>query len=370
MANGSWLRVAVVGLLWCATVAPARAEDAPKPPGDTATESPARRKPGAMLGQLQENLAKLDLTEDQKSKIKSLLDDTRQKLTELREQAAKDEKINPREKLRTVMGDARAKLQEILTPDQQEKLRDLMQAGSPDPKPEAPSSPERIKPTEKKPHDTKTDEKTPGEIKADTKKPLDVPPMMKEPGDHQEKKTARPADEPASAMIEVGQPAPDISLKTVTDRPFTLASNKGKVVVIVFGSYSTPSFRQRISALEKLAKEYGSRATFVIVYTREAHAVGEWEVDRNKQEEIAVEQPKTEADRKAQANQAVNALKITLPVVVDTMDNATAKAYGLTPNGAVVINRDGTVAARQRWFEPIGLRPQIDTAVAARNAKE
>lgn len=354
MTNRSFLRVAVVGLMWCATIVPARADDAPKPAGDTPTESP-RRRPGVMLEKLQDNLFKLDLTDEQKSKIKALLDDTRQKLTELREQAAKDDTIKPGEKLRGIMGDARASLQSVLRPDQQEKLRDLMQAGTAEPKRETPTPPVESKPMEKKP---------------EAKKPTDDAPRMKEPADRADNKPARPAaDEPATTSLEVGQPAPEFSLKTLKDRTLALSGYKGKVVVIVFGSYSTPSFRQRIAALEKLAKDYNTRATFLIIYTREAHAVGEWEVDRNKQEEIAVEQPKTDADRKAQAGQAANALKITLPVLIDTMDNATARSYGLTPNGAVVINRDGTIAAKQRWFEPIGLKPQIDDAVAVKNAK-
>ena len=53
-------------------------------------------------------------------------------------------------------------------------------------------------------------------------------------------------------------------------------------------------------------------------------------------------------------------------MLVDTLDDTVAKAYGLTPNGAVVIGRDGKVAARQRWFEPVALRQMIDAAVAAR----
>jgi peroxiredoxin len=183
--------------------------------------------------------------------------------------------------------------------------------------------------------------------------------------------TVKDAAATSSAAIEPGQPAPAFALKSLAGQPVTLASMKGRVVVVVFGSYSTPSFRQRVPALEKLAKDYSTRATVLVVYTREAHAVGEWEVDRNKEDNIAVEQPKTDAERKTLATQAVSTLKITVPVLLDDMENSTAKAYGLTPNGAVIINRDGSVAARQHWFEPIGLRAQIDAAISVKNvAKE
>ncbi len=364
MSYGQSLRIAIAGLVLCAGMAVARAEDAPKPAGDPPADAP-RHKPGMMLGALQDNLSKLDLTDAQKDKVKLLLEDTRQKLNELREKAGKDDTVNPREQLRTIMGDSRTRLQEILTPDQQTKLRDLMQASTTDTKPEPPKVPDEPRPTDIKPADKTPTDKTPTD-----KKPLDVPPVMKEPTDRAEKKPAVAPQVPATlTMIEIGQPAPDLSLKTTADKTLSLAAYKGKVLVLVFGSYSTPSFRQRISSLDKLAKDYGLRATFLIVYTREAHAVGEWEVARNKEDEIAVEQPKTEADRKAQAKQAATALKITLPVLLDTMDNAAARAFGLTPNGAVIIGRDGNIAAFQRWFEPIGLKQQLDAAVAVKNAK-
>ncbi len=355
MRYGSSLRIAIFSLVLCAGLGVAGAEVTPKPAGDPPVDA-SRHKPGMMLGAIQEHLAKLDLTDVQKDQVKRLLDETRQKLNELRELVAKDDKVDPREKLRTIMGETRSKMQEILTPEQQVKLRDLMQAGTPETKPEPPKNPDEPKPVDKNRVEPK---------------PAEIPPVMKEPAERADQKPAlAPAALPASSQIEVGQPAPEFSLKTTKDKTLSLAAYKGNVLVLVFGSYSTPSFRQRISSLEKLAKDYSTRATILIVYTREAHAVGEWEVERNRDDEIAVEQHKTEADRKAQAKQAASALNITLPVMLDTMDNSMAKTYGLTPNGAVIIGRDGIVSARQRWFEPVGLRQQIDAAVAVKNVKK
>jgi hypothetical protein len=47
------------------------------------------------------------------------------------------------------------------------------------------------------------------------------------------------------------------------------------------------------------------------------------------------------------------------------MDNEVAKMYGAGANSAVVIDRDGRIAAHQEWFEPVALRKYIDTAAKA-----
>ena len=135
--------------------------------------------------------------------------------------------------------------------------------------------------------------------------------------------------------------------------------------MLIFGSYSTPSFREKAEDFETLRKLTGLRAEFLYIYTREAHPVGGWEVERNRKLEIAIEQPQTEEARLALAKRSRDELKIGIPIAPDTMDDAVAKAYGLVPNGAVVIGRDGKVLAIQRWAEPYALRERINEAVAA-----
>jgi len=344
----------------------AHAEDAPQTRPVDQRRGPG---PGMMINRLSENLGKLGLSPEQQEKTDALLEDTKKQLMEIRDQLPPDaDKRVAGEKMREVFGAARQKLQDILTPDQQEKLRDITQQqlteraaqqGNANPPPIAPPPAPAERP--------KVDE-VPKANPTAKNPPQDD--MMK-PGPGKTAPAAKPKDDvPSATTVEPGQPAPAFTLKPLSGQPVSLAAMKGRVVVVVFGSYSTPSFRQRVPALEKLAKDYATRVAVLVVYTREAHAVGEWEVDRNKDENIAVEQPKSEADRKALATLAVNTLKVTVPVLLDEMDNSTAKAYGLTPNGAVVINRDGTVAARQHWFEPIGLRQQIDAAISVRNVKE
>src|SRR5439155_10711882 len=101
---------------------------------------------------------------------------------------------------------------------------------------------------------------------------------------------------------------------------------------------------------------------------KEAHAIGEWEIDRNKDDGVQLEQPKTIEARKTLAETARQKLKITTPILLDSIDNEAVKAFGATENSAYVLTRDGTIAARQQWFEPTALRRAIDQATNPRAA--
>jgi hypothetical protein len=172
----------------------------------------------------------------------------------------------------------------------------------------------------------------------------------------------------ASAGPAIGAAAPDFTLNKLDGSQVQLSALKGRVIVLVFGSYSAPSFRKRVPGLEKLRSDFGTRATVFVVYSREAHPTGEWEISRNKDDGISVEQARTMDARKSAATTARDKLKITTPILLDTLGNDTALAYGAGVNSAYVIGRDGTIIARQQWFEPTALRRAIETATAVKPA--
>ena len=116
----------------------------------------------------------------------------------------------------------------------------------------------------------------------------------------------------------------------------------------------------------KLVWVPGTRATIYVVYSKEAHPLGGWEVDRNKAEGISIDDPQTLDARRALASKTRDALKLSTPILIDTMDNAAMTAFGAGANSAYVIARDGTIAARQQWFEPAALKRHIDQSAAAR----
>jgi len=172
------------------------------------------------------------------------------------------------------------------------------------------------------------------------------------------------AKKTASTMpaLTVGAAVPDVQLRKLDGTPVQLASFKGRPVVLEFGSYSSPSFRQRAAQMEQLKKEYGGRATFLVVYTAEAHPVGVWEADRNKDEKIFMEPHKTIEDRKAAAAKTKDALKISIPIVLDDMQDSAAKTFGAQQNGLVIV-RDGKVIGRQEWADPYGAKRLIENSL-------
>jgi hypothetical protein len=166
----------------------------------------------------------------------------------------------------------------------------------------------------------------------------------------------------ALPAVPEGSAAPDISATGLDGKAVTLATLPRKPVVIVFGSYSCPSFRQRLPLLVDLARGYQKRVHFLILYTREAHAVGEWEVQRNKDEQIEVTQPADLPARQALAERATRSLGKDFSVAVDSMADQTLRAYGLFPNGCVVLDKNRRVVAVQKWLDPSGLGELIARA--------
>lgn len=82
-----------------------------------------------VVDRLEKSLEKLDLTADQKTKVKPVLEDARKKFEELRSQLQSGDRAAMREKFKTAMDDTRDKLKEILTPEQAEKLKADIEAG-------------------------------------------------------------------------------------------------------------------------------------------------------------------------------------------------------------------------------------------------
>jgi Spy/CpxP family protein refolding chaperone len=88
------------------------------------------------LNRLRDNLDKLGLSEDQKSKANAVLDDAQKKMTDMREQLenGNGDRQQVQEKGQAIRDEVKSKMAEILTKEQQDKLHDLMEAqGGPGP---------------------------------------------------------------------------------------------------------------------------------------------------------------------------------------------------------------------------------------------
>jgi hypothetical protein len=119
-----------------------------------------------------------------------------------------------------------------------------------------------------------------------------------------------------------------------------------------------------LEVLHDLAEKYSDRVAFYIVYIREAHPEEGWVLEFNRDEDIAVDDPTTDDERHDAAVSCALRLKIRIPVVIDKMDDAIARAYGGWPDRLYLISTDGRVAFQgeegPRGFQPADLEEAIE----------
>ncbi|MBX9878630.1 MAG: redoxin domain-containing protein [Candidatus Obscuribacterales bacterium] len=146
--------------------------------------------------------------------------------------------------------------------------------------------------------------------------------------------------------LRIGDAAPDFKLKTKDfTREVELSSFKGKrPVVLIFGSYSCPSFRSQAGLFEEMFGDYKDRAEFFIVYIRESNAIGGAASSINEREGIAVKDPQDYLQRTEVAKLGCSALNIQTPCLVDRIDDAVAEAYSAWPDRIYIVDTDGKIA--------------------------
>lgn len=321
-------------------IAPAAAQ-APtsQPAADSGQQQP---RVGPLVERLYDFVIRLDLTDEQRPQVEALFAELRQQIVELRQNPPGDGTMPQR--VEGLTQQLRQKLAGVLTPAQQARLRESIGREGPAPargRGVAPPPPPMMTQPEMQMQQMQPGSPAPT---ANASGPIVDSPELDLPG------------------VTIGAKAPEFTLTTTDNKPISLSNYKGKIVLLVFGSHTSPSFRQRAAAMEQLRRDYGTRINMLVIYTKENHPIGQWEVERNKDEGIAVEQATDLPTRLAQAKQSKTVLKFTALTLVDTMNDQTAKDYGGFTNAAVLIGRDGTVLARQKWFEPYALRRHIDEA--------
>ena len=80
------------------------------------------------------------------------------------------------------------------------------------------------------------------------------------------------------------------------------------------------------------------------MYIAEAHAVDEWQTDSNEEAGIQVRQHVTLEERIAEARAGAARLGLSMPVLVDRMDNAASESFAAWPERIYVIDAAGRIA--------------------------
>lgn len=98
------------------------------------------------------------------------------------------------------------------------------------------------------------------------------------------------------------------------------------------------------------------RAAFLFVYIEEAHPADGWQMEANKIEHVVFNRPKDWNERQSAAQACCRRLNLSMPSVVDTIDNTVDNLYAAWPERLFVINRAGRIAYAGKqgpWgFEP------------------
>lgn len=91
-------------------------------------------------------------------------------------------------------------------------------------------------------------------------------------------------------------------------------------------------------------RDYGDRVAFLFVYIHEAHPSDGWQMPINEKQGVVFAQPQTLESRRDVAQKCCSNLKISMPCVVDSIDNAVDEAYAAWPERLFVIDKSGRIA--------------------------
>ncbi|MEX1131828.1 MAG: deiodinase-like protein [Flavobacteriales bacterium] len=145
----------------------------------------------------------------------------------------------------------------------------------------------------------------------------------------------------------------DFSLPMVSGGNYTLSEHDGKVRAFMFGSITNPPSRVQMERWTRLANKYTKEdVQLFVIYGRELHP-------QDKKKFKAYPLPRTDAEKQAYAREFAKLGN--LPVLVDTMDDATFNTYGKAPNGAFLVDKDGTLVFRGTWADDRKMEHIIDT---------
>ena len=145
---------------------------------------------------------------------------------------------------------------------------------------------------------------------------------------------------------KLDESAPDFTLKTNDGKSeVTLSKLIGpKPIVLVFGSFTCGPFRSHSGNIEKLYRRYKDRATFVMVYVREAHPTDGWRMESNDRVGAITAQPKSYEERAGVAQKCGRLFNIGFPMLVDTIDDTVGARYSGMPGRLYLIDRAGKIA--------------------------
>ena len=163
------------------------------------------------------------------------------------------------------------------------------------------------------------------------------------------------------AKSPVGVLAPDFELETTTGETVRLSDKRGRIAVFMFVAMTCPPARTQVDLWKGLYEKYDvSDVEIFFIYSRERHA-GE----RGYPE---LKETATTPERMAYAKMLSEITAV--PVAVDPIDERTLKDYGMVPNAAFVVDREGFVVFKSQWADIRKIEQVVQQLLVAEGLKK
>lgn len=153
--------------------------------------------------------------------------------------------------------------------------------------------------------------------------------------------------------LSTGDEAPDFELPLVDlrgDRPtlegtFHLDTARcRRPQALVFGSFTCPPFRNQVPDAAALGERFAGLIDATLVYVHEAHAEDGWVVTGNREAGVRETTPTTLDERAILAAKLARWSAVSVPIVLDDLEDTVCRAYGGMPNRLTLVDRDRRVA--------------------------
>ncbi len=163
---------------------------------------------------------------------------------------------------------------------------------------------------------------------------------------------------------QLNDPAPDFTLTSLDNKVVQLSAVvPERPTVLIFGNFTCGPFRSQSGNIQKLYDRYKDRANFYLVYVREAHPSDGWWMQSNQSVGIDLKQPLDNLARRKVAEVCQQHLSVTIPFLVDTIDDKVGSTYSGMPNRLYLIDTQGRVAFKN-GRGPFGFHPrQLEQAL-------
>jgi hypothetical protein len=154
----------------------------------------------------------------------------------------------------------------------------------------------------------------------------------------------------------VGSLAPDFELETTDGETIRLSDKRGRIAVFMFVAMTCPPARTQVDLWTALHEQYDPEVVdMFFVYSRERHP-GERGFPEFKQ-------TTTTEERMAYARMMSEMTDV--PIAVDPIDERTLKDYGIVPNAAFVVDREGYIVFKSQWADVHKITQVVDQILGA-----